>query len=98
MKLGVFLSNYKCTSEILNRLNADKLGIILVQNGVYYAAIKENGKKSDLLNSKADFYALSEDLVSRGFSASDIDGKVKVIDYNGLVDLMFNTFEKFIWI
>lgn len=98
MKLGVFVNNYKCTSEALNRMKADKLGIILVQNGVYYATVKEGGKTSDLLNMKADFYVLSEDLKTRGFSEADLNSKVKAIDYNGLVDLIFNTYEKFAWI
>lgn len=98
MKLGVFVNTYKCTSESLDRMTADKLGIILVQNGVYYATLKESGKPSALLNKKAEFYALSEDLATRGFSATDVDSKVKVIDYNGLVDLIFNDYEKFAWI
>ncbi|MGW8271894.1 MAG: sulfurtransferase complex subunit TusB [Thermodesulfovibrionales bacterium] len=98
MKLGVFLSNYKCNSETLGRLKAEKLGIILVQNGVYYATLKEGGKRSPLLDRNAEFFALSEDLASRGMSAADVDSKVKVIDYNGLVDLIFNDFEKFAWI
>ena len=66
MKLGVFVNNYKCTSEVLNRIRAEKLGIILVQNGVYYAALKEGGKSADILDMDAEFYALSEDLQSRG--------------------------------
>lgn len=98
MKLGVFLSNYKCTSEILDRLKAEKLGIILVQNGVYYATLKEGGKRAPLLDRNAEFFALSEDLVSRGLSAADVDSKVKVIDYAALVDLIFNDYEKFAWI
>ncbi|GBD99366.1 protein TusB [bacterium BMS3Abin07] len=98
MKLGIFVNQYKCTSEALDRMKADRLGIILVQNGIYYATVKENGKAAALLDKDAEFYALSEDIQSRGFTESDVDGKVKVIDYNGLVDLIFNDYEKFAWI
>lgn len=98
MKLGVFVSNYKCNSITLDRLKADKLGIILVQDGVNYAAVKENGKADDILDKGAECYALSEDLQTRGFTDADVDGKVKVIDYNSLVDVIFNDYEKLAWI
>ncbi|MCI0469275.1 MAG: DsrH/TusB family sulfur relay protein, partial [Nitrospirae bacterium] len=68
MKLGVFLSEFSAGSDILDRLSAEKLGIILVGNGVYHATVKENGKRSALLDKSADFYALAEDLETRGFS------------------------------
>lgn len=98
MKLAVFVSDYNCIPNTLDRLKADKLGIILVQNGVNYAAVKEGGKTPDLLNKDAEFYALSEDLQTRGFSESAVDSKVKVIDYNALVDVIFNDYEKLAWL
>ncbi|NOZ25879.1 MAG: hypothetical protein GXO94_07330 [Nitrospirae bacterium] len=98
MRLAVFLSEYK-EPAMLERLKAEKLGIVLVQNGVYHAAVKKDGKVSPVLSKDVEYYALSEDLQSRGFSDSDVvDGKVKVINYEGLVDLIFNDYEKTIWL
>ena len=98
MKLGVFLSEYRTGADVLDRLTADKLGIILVGNGVYNAAVKENGKASSVLEKKASFYVLAEDLESRGFTAANVDSRVKVVTYGDVVDLIFNDYEKTIWI
>ncbi|HKN18601.1 MAG TPA: DsrH/TusB family sulfur metabolism protein [Dissulfurispiraceae bacterium] len=98
MKLGVFLSDYRTGAEVFDRLTADKLGIILVGNGIYNATIKENGKPSSVLDKKASYYVLSEDLESRGFSAANVDSRVKVVTYGDVVDLIFNDYEKTIWI
>jgi sulfur relay protein TusB/DsrH len=97
MKLAVFVNEYN-EPAILDRLKADKFGIVLVQNGVYHAAVKQNDKASAVLSKDAEFYALSEDLQSRGFSDGDVDSKVTVVNYEGLVDLIFNDYEKFIWL
>ncbi|MBF0472142.1 MAG: sulfurtransferase complex subunit TusB [Nitrospirae bacterium] len=98
MKLGVFVNQYTKTNSTLDRIKTDNLGIILVQNGVYHAALKENGKDSDILSKAAKVYALSEDVISRGLSPDKLDKKVTVVDYNGLVDVIFNDYEKFIWL
>lgn len=98
MRLGVFMSDYRGGLDIVDRLSADKLGIILVGNGVYHATVKENGKISSLLQKNADFYALVEDLETRGFTADKLDSKVKPVDYNGIVDLIFNDYDKVIWL
>ncbi len=98
MKLGVLLSEYRNGADVLDRLTADKLGVILVGNGVYNAAVKEKGKASSVLEKPATFYVLSEDLESRGFTAADVDSRVKVVTYSDLVDLIFNDYEKTIWI
>lgn len=98
MKLGVFVNQYTQANSTLDRIKTDNLGIILVQNGVYHAAIKENGKGSSILSKAAKIYALSEDIISRGLEFSALDSKVKVVDYNGLVDVIFNDYEKFIWL
>jgi len=98
MKLAVFVSDYKNTVDTLERLKAEKLGIILVANGVYHAATKENGNPSPLLKNPADFFVLSEDLETRGLNNSDVDGKVKVVTYNDVVDLIFNDYEKITWL
>jgi len=97
MKLVVFVNEYK-EPPILDRLKADRFGIVFVQNGVYHTTLKKDGNQSPLLSKDAELYALSEDLESRGFKAEDVDSKVKVINYEGLVDLIFNDYEKIIWL
>jgi len=98
MKLGVFINDYKGTVETVNRLKADKLGLIFIQNGVFHATLKENGKTSPLLAKTANLYVLSEDLATRGLTGADVDSRVKVITYGDVVDLMFNDYEKFAWV
>ncbi len=98
MKLGVFVSDFKLTADTLDRLKADKLGIILVQNGVYHATTKENGKASSLLDKTSNLYALSEDIQIRGMKDSDVDKRVKVVNYGDVVDLIFNEFDKVAWL
>ncbi len=44
MKLGLFLSEYRTGAELVDRCKTDKLGVFLVANGVYHAALKEGGK------------------------------------------------------
>lgn len=97
MKLGVFLSEYRTDTEILKRLSPEKLGIILVVNGVYHATIKEKGQSSPVLSLNANFYVLKEDLETRGMSVSNLDSKVKAVTYGDVVDLIFNEYEKLIW-
>jgi sulfur relay protein TusB/DsrH len=82
----------------LERLTADKLGIILVANGVYHASMKEGGKASSLLEKTSSLFVLSEDLQTRGIKESDVDSRVKVVNYDGVVDLIFNDFEKIAWL
>jgi len=98
MKLAVFISDYRNTVNTLEKLKAEKIGIILVGNGVYHAAIKEKGNSSPLLQSSADFYALTEDLETRGLNTSNIDSKVKAVTYGDVVDLVFNDYEKTAWL
>ncbi|KAF0146182.1 MAG: hypothetical protein FD156_209 [Nitrospirae bacterium] len=98
MKLGVLVSDYKLTVDTLDRLKTDKLGIILVLNGVYHATLKENGKSSSVLDKTSNLYALSEDLQTRGIKDSDVDKRVKVVNYGELVDLMMNEYEKLAWL
>lgn len=98
MKLGIFVSDYKLTVDTLDRLKADKLGIILVQNGVYHAALKEDGKSSSLMDKTSNLYALSEDIQIRGIKDSDVDKRVKVVNYGDVVDLIFNEYDKIAWL
>ena len=54
MKLAVFVSDYRLAVDTLDKLKAEKLGIILVGNGVYHASVKEGGNSSPLLKTSAD--------------------------------------------
>jgi sulfur relay protein TusB/DsrH len=98
MKLVAFVSDYRMTVDTLDRLKPEKLGIVLVQNGVYHAASKEKGNASSLLNYSADYYVVKEDLETRGFTSSDVDSRVKVITMGDVVDLIFNDYEKTAWL
>ena len=98
MKLGVFVNDYKNTVDTVDRLKAEKLGLIFIQNGVFHATLKEDGKPSPLLDKTADFYALSEDLATRGLTAADVDSRVKIVTYGDVVDLIFNDYEKLAWL
>ncbi len=99
MKLAVFLSDWRRTEDSLERLNADKLGIILVENGIYHAVTKENGKDSPVLaKAGANFYVLSDDLETRGYTAANVNPKVKVVNYGDIVDLIMTDYEKTAWL
>ncbi len=98
MKLGVFVSDFNLTVDTLDRLKAEKLGIILVQNGVYHATTKVNGKASSLLDKTQNLYVLSDDVQIRGLKAEDVDKRVKVVNYSDIVDLMFNDYDKTAWL
>jgi sulfur relay protein TusB/DsrH len=100
MKLAVFVNEYGRPETTLERLKAEKLGVILVGNGIYHAVIKENGQTSSVLSKEgADFCVLSEDLETRGFSAGDVvDSKVAVINYDQLADIVMNDYEKLAWL
>lgn len=99
MKLAVFLSDWRRTEESLERMKADKLGIILVGNGIYHAVVKDGGKESPVLSKAgASVYALSDDLETRGFTAANVNSKVKVVGYGDIVDLIMNDYEKTAWL
>ena len=99
MKLAVFLSDWRRTEESLERLKAEKLGVVLVENGIYHALVKEQGKDSPVLSKAgASFYVLSDDLEMRGFTAANVNPKVKIIGYGDIVDLIMNDYEKTAWL
>jgi sulfur relay protein TusB/DsrH len=99
MKLAVFLSDWRRTEDTLERMKADKMGIILVENGIYHAVVKENGKESPVLSKAgATYYALSDDLETRGYTAANVNPKVKLVSYGDIVDLIMNDYEKTAWI
>ncbi len=99
MKLAVFLSDWRRTEDTLERMKADKLGIVLVGNGIYHAVVKEGSKDSPILaKAGATFYVLSDDLETRGYTAASVNSKVKVIGYGDIVDLIMNEYEKTAWL
>lgn len=99
MKLAAFLSEWKRTEDTLEHLKAEKLGVILVGNGIYHAVMKEGGKDSPVLSKAgATFYCLSDDLETRGFTAANVNAKVKVVSYADIVDLIMNDYDKSAWL
>jgi sulfur relay protein TusB/DsrH len=99
MKLAVFLSDLRRTEDTYDRLKADKLGVILVENGIYHAVIKEGGKDSPVLAKPgANFYVLADDLETRGFTSAHVNPKVKIVSYGDIVDLIMNDYEKTAWL
>ena len=99
MKLAVFLSDWRRTEETLERVKADKLGVVLVENGIYHAVTKENGKESPVLSKAgASFYVLADDLETRGYTAASVNSKVKVVTYSDIVDIIMNDYEKTAWL
>jgi len=99
MKLAVFLSDMRRTEDTYERLKADKLGVILVENGIYHAVIKEGGKESPVLSKAgATFYVLADDVETRGFTAANVNPKVKLVNYGDIVDLIMNEYEKTAWL
>jgi len=98
MKLAVFLSDWRRTEETLERLKADKMGIILVENGIYHAVVRRTARLTRALEGRASFYALSDDLETRGYTAAQVNPKVKIINYGDIVDLIMNDYEKSAWL
>jgi sulfur relay protein TusB/DsrH len=98
MKIGVFVSDYSLTVDTLDRLPSEEMGIILVQNGIYHAAVKKDGQSSPVLEKAPKVFALREDLETRGYAEDSVDGKVKVINYGDVIDLIFNDYSKVVWL
>jgi len=98
MSMGFFVSDYSPQNDTLDRLASDGMGLFLVANGVYHASIKEGSEASPLLDKTSELYALSEDLKMRGIDEAALDSRVKVVDYAGLVDVVFDKFEKVAWL
>ncbi len=91
MRLGIFISNYRCKKETLERIKNAELGIFLVQNGVYHAVTE-----SEILKMQAEFFVLKEDLLTRGLSEDKVKENIKIVEYGDLVDLMLK-YEKLLW-
>lgn len=99
MNLGLFVNDLRFNQEAFERLKASKLGVFLVENGIYHAVLKEGGKASPVMSKAgATFYVLNEDLETRGFTKGDVDKKAKVINMGELVDLIMGDYEKLAWL
>jgi sulfur relay protein TusB/DsrH len=46
----------------------------------------------------ASYYVLADDLEIRGYTAANVNSKVKVIGYGDIVDLIMNDYEKTAWL
>lgn len=98
MNLGILVSDFRSVEDAVSRFKADKVGLIFVSNGIYHTAVKEGGRASSLLDLSQNLYALTEDLATRGLSKDNIDSRIKLINYSDLVDLIFNEYEKTVWV
>ena len=99
MKVAIFLSDWRRTEDTFERMKAEKMGVILVGNGIYHAVEKENGKESPVLSKAgAQFYVLSDDLEIRGYTAANVNSKVKIVSYGDIVDLIMKDYEKTAWL
>ena len=98
MGMGIFVSDYALTNDTIDLMAGDGAGIFLVANGVYHATVKEGGNASALLEKGGELYALGEDIKTRGIDESKVDSRVKVVDYAGLVDVVFDKYEKIVWL
>ena len=63
--------------------------VLMIEDGIY-GAMKGTIKSSLVTDAMGDisFYVLGADLKARGISESQIIDGVKVVDYNGFVDLV----------
>jgi sulfur relay protein TusB/DsrH len=65
--------------RLAERVGAD---IVLLQNGTYFA------RKNKLESFSGAAFILDDDKKLRGLKDSDLEERVKFIDYDGLIDLM----------
>jgi tRNA 2-thiouridine synthesizing protein B len=63
--------------------------ILMIEDGVY-GAMKGTLKSSAVENAMGEisFYVLGPDLKARGIAEDKLIGGIKVVDYNGFVDLV----------
>lgn len=74
------------------RLAADGSSILLIEDGIY-GAIKGT-QKAALIESnigKLNFYVLGPDVKARGIADDKLIAGIKVVDYDGYVDLVTKT-------
>ncbi len=73
------------------------MGIFLIGDGVFHALEKGVEESSAIFEKDVDYYALSEDILSRGFSKDEVRSGVNLITYDELVDLIMGDYEKLVW-
>ncbi len=71
------------------RLAKNGSGILLMEDAVY-GALQGTSVSGEITNRSGDFkfYALGPDLAARGLSEKPIIDGIKIIDYEGFVDLV----------
>jgi sulfur relay protein TusB/DsrH len=67
--------------KLATNLEAD---LVLLQNGIYLA------QNESLRNFNRSIYLLDEDMRLRGINPESVGIKAKVIDYDGLINLMID--------
>ena len=78
---------------LIKTLTGDaKISIILLEDGVYWAVMGD--KKKRLQEFKAEIFAASDDLISRGFDGPS--GGVKVVDYERIVEIIMEEYDQVI--
>lgn len=79
----------KNSLETCLRIAVEGASVLLIEDGVYAAmdGTALNGKLSDASN-RLKFYVLGPDLKARGMSENNVVDYIKVIDYEGFVDLV----------
>lgn len=78
----------RSTLESCISLAAKGSSILLIEDGVY-AAVKDTAKSAmvkDAMQNVA-FYALGPDVAARGISEDQVMDGIKLVDYEGFVDL-----------
>ena len=77
------------TLESCIRLAKKGGSVLLIEDGVY-GAIKGAAKADAVSNAMSglSFYVLGPDLKARGISEDKVIDGIKVVDYNGFVDLV----------
>lgn len=63
--------------------------VLMIEDGIY-GAIKNTTKSEMLTNSMSNiaFYVMGPDLKARGITNDKLIDNVKIVDYNGFVDLV----------
>ena len=77
-----------------------KIKLILIHDGVIGLSKREKKDTSilELLNLPVLIYAIKADLLARGIDINNLYEKVKIIDYEDLVDLLAETPKIISWI
>ncbi len=82
--------------ENINMFSGDaEKGVILFEDGVYFAAT--NIKRKEMIDINIKIYAIKDDLAARGYPEFSEEGVV-VVDYDGAVDLMMEKYDSVITI